>query len=388
MFWSYIHILDLLLWAFMTISVAYITFYALVSLFSRKGIKTVDVPESPESTFLVLFPAYSEDRVIVGSVKKFLFQNYPQDKYHVAVISDHQQESTERLLSDLPVTVLRPVFDKSSKAKALQYAISEVSGQYDYVVVLDADNIVETDFLHRLNILLKEGYKAVQCHRCAKNSDSSVSVLDGVSEEINNTLFRKAHNLIGLSSALIGSGMCFDYSWFSSHVTKLTTAGEDRELEVFLLREGIYIKYADDILVFDEKVSSADNFQRQRQRWMSAQVNCFLSMLRHLPEAVIRLNINYIDKTIQQMLIPRSMLLLFLLFMSLVMSAAAPWWSIKWWSLLVLTGLSLFLAIPARLRTKSVFSKVGTLLRLSIKMARNVRHIDHKNEDFIHTDHK
>ena len=388
MFWSYIHILDLLLWAFMTISVAYITFYALVSLFSRKGIKTVDVPESPESTFLVLFPAYSEDRVIVGSVKKFLFQNYPQDKYHVAVISDHQQESTERLLSDLPVTVLRPVFDKSSKAKALQYAISEVSGQYDYVVVLDADNIVETDFLHRLNILLKEGYKAVQCHRCAKNSDSSVSVLDGVSEEINNTLFRKAHNLIGLSSALIGSGMCFDYSWFSSHVTKLTTAGEDRELEVFLLREGIYIKYADDILVFDEKVSSADNFQRQRQRWMSAQVNCFLSMIRHLPEAVIRLNINYIDKTIQQMLIPRSMLLLFLLFMSLVMSAAAPWWSIKWWSLLVLTGLSLFLAIPARLRTKSVFSKVGTLLRLSIKMARNVRHIDHKNEDFIHTDHK
>ena len=388
MFWSYIHILDLLLWAFMSISVAYITFYALVSLFSRKGIKTVDVPESPESTFLVLFPAYSEDRVIVGSVKKFLFQNYPQDKYHVAVISDHQQESTERLLSDLPVTLLRPVFDKSSKAKALQYAIFEVSGQYDYVVVLDADNIVETDFLHRLNILLKEGYKAVQCHRCAKNSDSSVSVLDGVSEEINNTLFRKAHNLIGLSSALIGSGMCFDYSWFSSHVTKLTTAGEDRELEVFLLREGIYIKYADDILVFDEKVSSADNFQRQRQRWMSAQVNCFLSMLRHLPEAVIRLNINYIDKTIQQMLIPRSMLLLFLLFMSLVMSAAAPWWSIKWWSLLVLTGLSLFLAIPARLRTKSVFSKVGTLLRLSIKMARNVRHIDHKNEDFIHTDHK
>ena len=388
MFWSYIHILDLLLWAFMTISVAYITFYALVSLFSRKGIKTVDVPESPESTFLVLFPAYSEDRVIVGSVKKFLLQNYPQDKYHVAVISDHQQESTERLLSDLPVTLLRPVFEKSSKAKALQYAISEVSGQYDYVVVLDADNIVETDFLHRLNILLKEGYKAVQCHRCAKNSDSSVSVLDGVSEEINNTLFRKAHNLIGLSSALIGSGMCFDYSWFSSHVTKLTTAGEDRELEVFLLREGIYIKYADDILVFDEKVSSADNFQRQRQRWMSAQVNCFLSMLRHLPEAVIRLNINYIDKTIQQMLIPRSMLLLSLLFMSFLISIIAPWWSLKWWSLLLLTCLSLFLAIPVRLRTKAVFSKVGTLLRLSIKMARNVRHIDHKNEDFIHTDHK
>ena len=209
-----------------------------------------------------------------------------------------------------------------------------------------------------------------------------------MSEEINNTLFRKAHNLIGLSSALIGSGMCFVYSWFSSHVTKLTTAGEDRELEVFLLREGIYIKYADNILVFDEKVSSADNFQRQRQRWMSAQVNCFLSMLRHLPEAVIRLNINYIDKTIQQMLIPRSMLLLFLLFMSLVMSAAAPWWSIKWWSFFLLTCLSLFLAIPVRLRTKSVFSKVGTLLRLSIKMARNVRHIDHKNEDFIHTDHK
>ena len=93
-----------------------------------------------------------------------------------------------------------------------------------------------------------------------------------ISEEINNTIFRKAHNAIGMSSALIGSGMCFDFAWFKENVSKLSTAVEDRELEALLMRQGIFIKYEEDIDVLDEKVSNKDNFQRQRLRWMPESV--------------------------------------------------------------------------------------------------------------------
>ena len=313
MFWTCLHSIDITLWLLTAFSVAYVAFFVIVSLIVRTRHK-VSQSQVRESSFLVLFPAYSEDKVIVRSVENFLLQSYSSERYHVAVISDHQKPVTNQLLSQLPISLLQPSFDHSSKAKALQYAIANMARDYDYVVILDADNIVNADFLRAVNNEMFRGHKVLQCHRCAKNSDSSISMLDGVSEEINNTIFRRAHNAIGLSSALIGSGMCFDYQWFASHVNKLSTAGEDRELEAMLLRERVFISYADDILVYDEKVSSEDNFQRQRQRWMSAQIRSLIDMLPHLPKAMFSLNVNYVDKTIQQMLIPRSMLLVGTLF--------------------------------------------------------------------------
>ena len=160
------------------------------------------------------------------------------------------------------------------------------SEDFDYIVILDADNVVEPHFLEQLNTECAKGYKAIQCHRCAKNNDNDIAVLDGVSEEINNTIFRKAHNRIGLSSALIGSGMCFDFQWFKENVYKLTTAGEDRELEALLLKQKVYIQYEPDIHVFDEKVSNKDNFQKQRLRWMTAQIQSLFRMLPYIPKAI------------------------------------------------------------------------------------------------------
>ena len=177
-------------------------------------------------------------------------------------------EETNAKLAGLPISLLQPKFDKSSKAKALQFAFDNTKDIFDNIVILDADNIVNPDFLERLNNICNQGYSAIQCHRCAKNANNNISRLDGISEEINNSLFRIGHNNIGMSSALIGSGMCFDFDWFKTHVHLLTTAGEDREIEKMLLIEHIFIKYAEDIDVYDEKVGNEDNFQRQRQRWM------------------------------------------------------------------------------------------------------------------------
>ena len=301
------------------------------------------------------------------------------------VISDHMQPDTNEYLKKLPITLLTPTFEKSSKAKAMQYAITEVKGNFDNVVILDADNVVLPEFLSQLNILCTV-YDAIQCHRCAKNANNDVAVLDGASEEINNTIFRKAHNRLGLSSALIGSGMCFDYELFKKNVFELSTAGEDREMEALLLSQEVFIKYAPDIHVFDEKVSSEDNFQRQRMRWMTAQIQSLLSNLPQIPNAIIHGNINYIDKTIQQALIPRSILIVLLVGLSILITLIAPYWCEKWWILFAVLAFSLFIAIPKEIRFNS-FKKVLSIPGLVLRMFKNLLHIDHKNTDFIHTDH-
>lgn len=396
MLWQIIHIVEILLWLLLAASGAYILFFALISLLWKKPVsrlssylsnQVLSLKAEKKHTFLVLYPAYKEDRVIVTSVHKFLAQYYPYNGFHVAVISDHMQPETNDQLRQFPITLLTPIFEKSSKAKAMQYAMDQIKDEFDYVVILDADNVVNSDFLEKLNEVCAKGYKAIQCHRCAKNSNNDIAVLDGVSEEINNTIFRKAHNRIGLSSALIGSGMCFDFKWFKENVYKLSTAGEDRELEALLLMQGIYIHYEENIPVFDEKVSNKDNFQKQRLRWMTAQIQSLIRLLPYIPQAMIKGNIDYIDKTIQQALIPRSMLIVLTFTMAFLMTFLSRVWSTKWWLLFLFLCLALYIATPPKLRSHSVLGKVFSIPMLVWKMILNILKIDHKNTDFIHTTH-
>ncbi len=396
MIWSVLHSIDIILWAVIAGSVIYVVFFAIISLFYDKEdhiAAHAAALSNKQCKFLILYPAYKEDRVITNAVENFLLQDYPTTHYTVAVISDHMQPETNDYLRQLPITLLEPVFEKSSKAKAMQYAIEMAEGgklkveggKFDQVVVLDADNVVRPDFLSQLNILCTI-YDAIQCHRCAKNADNDVAVLDGASEEINNTIFRKAHNRLGLSSALIGSGMCFKYELFKKNVFLLSTAGEDREMEALLLHQEVFIKYAPDIHVFDEKVSNQDNFQRQRMRWMTAQVQSLLSNLPKIPEAIIHGKINFIDKTIQQALIPRSILIVLLAGISIFLTIFMPSWCEKWWVLFAMLAVSLFIALPRPLRFRS-FAKILAIPGLVLRMLKNALHIDHKNTDFIHTQH-
>ena len=401
MIWHIIHIIDILVWLLLAASTLYILFFALVSTLWKKRVneftqfltgQKLAMREKEYSSFLVLYPAYNEDRVIVPSVRTFLGQYYPYHAFHVAVISDHMKPETNQALSELPITLLQPVFKKSSKAKAMQYAMDQIKENYDYIIIMDADNVVNSDFLQKLNDSCAHGYRAIQCHRCAKNKDNDIAVLDGVSEEINNTIFRKAHNRIGLSSALIGSGMCFDFHWFKENVYKLSTAGEDRELEALLLKDSIFIKYEPSIHVYDEKVSNKDNFQKQRLRWMTVQIQSLFNLLPYIPQAILAANIDYIDKTIQQALIPRSMLVVSAFGMSLLVTAFSLLfslsWYIKWWCLFITICIALYVATPKQLRSHSVFGKLLSLPKLVWRMILNILKIDRKNTEFIHTTHE
>lgn len=381
-----IHIIEWMLWFFMAPSVVYVFFYTIVSLFHRKQ-KPYNTNDIHQSSFLILFPAYKEDSVIVHSVHECLKQTYPMELYHIGVISDHMKEETNNLLRQLPITLHTPQLEKSSKAKALHHAIEHTEKTYEYLVILDADNVVLPDFLEQVNASCQQGYQAIQCHRCAKNSNNDVAILDGISEEINNTIFRKAHNTIGISSALIGSGMCFPYNWFKEHVGLLNTAVEDRELEILLMKQHIFIKYEENIPVYDEKVSSPENFQRQRLRWMTGQIQSLLLMLPYLPKALTTGNIHYVDKTMQQALIPRSILLILTFFFAAVMTFISRLWCLKWWGLFLTICISLYIAIPRGMQTVALLGKIFSTIKLVGLMLKNLLKIDIKNNDFLHTTH-
>lgn len=332
-FWKILFIVDGVLFALMAFTSLYLAVYAIASLFARRP----DIPKTKRlNRFIVLIPAYKSDAVVERTVRSILGQTYPQRLFDVVVISDHQSEMTNFRLAQHPITLLTPNFKNSSKSKSLQFAINNLPQFkiYDIVVVLDADNIVLPEFLEELNAAYEyAGTKAIQVHRLSKNRDTSSAILDATFEEINNSIFRLGHVAIGMPSAIAGSGMAFDFNWFKDNITKTSEALDDKELEALLLRQRIYIDYFDHILVFDEKTRSSSDFNRQRNRWVFTQFHSVIRNIRHLPHAIVNKQYDLIDKILQWLLVPRTIMMSVIILMSIVLSPIYLTLAIKWWVL-------------------------------------------------------
>lgn len=343
----------------------------------------------------VLIPGYKEDEVIIEAAKSALQQKYPMSLFDVVIIADSFEESTLSTLRSYPVKVIEVRFDSSTKAKALNSAMAQLPDQYDIAVVLDADNIMELDFLYKINAPMVQGCMAVQGHRTAKNTNNSWAVLDAVSEEINNHIFRKGHRVLGLSSAIIGSGMAFNYQYFKSLMSTITAVGGfDKEIELKMLKEGHRIIYLHNALVYDEKVQKADVFGNQRRRWLSAQFHYFrkdiMSATTHL---VTKGNVDYFDKAIQFIQPPRILLLgaVFIfgaLFVATNLLTGNPLLFSAWW--LAITAaciLSFLFSIPHSLYNAGTLKALVSLPKGMLAMLVSLLKIKGANKKFIHTKH-
>lgn len=332
-FWIVLYIIDWTLFAFTAGTVLYLGIFAVSSLFDKsQELKKAKI----QRRFIVLIPSYKQDAVIEHTVLSILGQSYPQRMFDVIVISDHQGEMTNMRLAQYPITLLTPNFEESSKAKSLQYAILNLPEFkiYDVAVILDADNIVETEFLSTINDAYENAStKAIQLHRISRNRDTAAARMDAVFEEINNNIFRKGHINIGLSSALAGSGVAYDFNWFKDNIMKTKTAGEDKELEALLLRQGIFIDYFDDIYVYGEKKRTTEKLNEQRGRWAIQQIHNVIRNIRFLPGAIFRKQHDLTDKIIQWILIPRTTMMSIIILMSIILPFIYFTLCIKWWLL-------------------------------------------------------
>lgn len=390
------NIIDWILFTLLALCVGYLLLYAIASKFYR-------VPRFPDARtfrrFAVLFPAYKEDRVIASSVRGFLQQDYPQELFDIIVISDQMQDATNEELRSLPIRLLIADYRDSSKAKALTMAMESVSGEhYDIVAIMDADNLTSPDFLAEINRAFDNGARSVQAHRTGKNMNTDISVLDGISEEINNGIFRSGHNALGLSAALSGSGMAFEAEWFRKNVRLLETAGEDKELEVLLLRQRIHTTYLPQIPVYDEKTQKEEAIGNQRKRWIAAQFGILRHSLSGLREAVSKGNMDYCDKILQWMLPPRLIQLAGVFGLTFIFTVIGVWqavqgegheWTaaIKWWILSAAQIMAMLLPIPGRLLDKRLGKAILRIPMLALATLGNLFKLKGAYKKFIHTEH-
>lgn len=143
------HMGDAILFLLFLVSVLYLFIFALFAI--KK--KTYTYPAARKKYhFAVLFPAYKEDSVILHSVKAFFKNIYPRELYDIIVISDQISESTNNELKALSAKVVEVSNSPSTKTNALKNAIEYIEKEqlkYDIIVILDADNPTDDDFLEK-----------------------------------------------------------------------------------------------------------------------------------------------------------------------------------------------------------------------------------------------
>ena len=224
---------DAILFLLLTIPVVYLFIYALASLGKYKNPYP---PAAKQHRFLVLFAVLRNGKEVIESINYFLdTQLYPRDKYDIAVAATQLSEEDLVTLLQMPVNIVVPDKEKCSKIYAIQQVMERYSPrEYDAIVIFNSDN--------------NSGCDAIQAHRMTENLTSNVAILSATTEEINNRLFRKAHTMLGFSSALIGSGMMFDFEMFHRITPRLEGTDLTKAMEVELLKENIYTEYMEEII--------------------------------------------------------------------------------------------------------------------------------------------
>ena len=344
------------LWAvgiFLLLNCLYLLFFSVL------GHRRRPLPPAADATLrrmAVLIPAYREDAVILDTARQAVAHAYAGPA-QVIVVADGLQPTTLRTLRQLGAQVVEVTFERSTKGKALLHALNELPAAYDVAVVLDADNLMGPGCLASINAAFGAGYRVVQTHRTAKNQGTAFAFLDACNEEINNHIYRQGPWAVGLSSALIGSGMAFDYGYLKQLLAGIgETVGEDKELDFRVARDGHKIAYLDRVYTYDEKIENAQVFTQQRTRWLASQLE-FLK--KYAGEGVQQLvqhgNVEFFHKALQTFLVPRTLLMgvLGLFFLaSLVLPVGPP--VLFWAGLLGLLAVALFGALPARLYNRQL----------------------------------
>lgn len=392
MMYTVLHIFFLIIFIYLSINITYLLIVSIAGIFYNR--KTFQFSDE-KKRIAVLITSYREDDVILNTVKTASEHNYPADKFDVFVAADHLRHSTIEALKKLKAEINEVKFPSGSKARSLNFLLNKIHPlKYDIALVLDGDNIMMPGFLEKINTAFQKGYKCVQGHRTAKNRNTPVAVLDGISEEMNNHLFRKAQRALGFSSSLIGSGMAFEFPELVRIYNKpgiLDNPACDREVDFEMLKTGTTIHYLGDAIVLDEKVSRQDVFENQRRRWLESQLT-HLKLFFSKNEQVPRKTKDYWNKLFINLIPPR---IFFVVIFSLIFIVCVLQFAthsnitgikIFWWVLLFSAYvIAMVAAIPASFIKPSTFGALFHLPSLIISYLRAVFTMKSGRKEFVHT---
>ncbi len=255
-----------------TLCYAYQFFYLIVGCIKKP--KTF--PESNKTNrYAILIAARNESVVLPHLLDSINNQTYPKELIDTYVVADNCTDDTAQIAKEMGAIVYERFSDKRvGKGFALKLAFRNIfsaKGQdyYDGYFVIDADNLLDKDYVLEMDKAMCDGNKILTSYRNSKNYGtnwiSSGYALWFLHEakHLNNPRF-----ILGTSCAVSGTG-------FLVHRDVINEQGgwkhflltEDIEFSIDHIIQGYKIGYCHNAMLYDEQPVKFSQSWRQRLRW-------------------------------------------------------------------------------------------------------------------------
>lgn len=371
----------------------YVAFYNLVLSAAGHFVKDRSLSMSTEyKKIAIILPCYKEDNIILDTVECALKAEYPVDLFKVIVVADSFHSDTLRSLAKYPIEIVEIELDQSTKVKAINEGLRGIRFEAEILVVLDADNVMESQFLWKVNSLFHEGYKIVQGRRMIKNKLNDLTYLDDISEQISNHINRKGSCSLRGSSSIAGSGFAVDYKLGCQIFAGLDSVGGfDKEFELELIKRGFKTKYIENLKIYDEKVKSNVDFENQRIRWIASQYHFLRKNVGEGLKALVKGDFAFFNSSIlRNIQLPRLLNLglltivigLIILFRNTIIIAFSAWLVVY-----IAFLISIILAIPKWYYSFKLLKTISRLPVIFLMMFKIMFRLKGANKVFIHTPH-
>lgn len=283
-------LLDYLI-AVLTVALRVFSLYFLViALFSLKRPKAFE-RQTPKTKFACLIAARNEEQVIGQLVASLRGQDYPEELYDIYVIPNNCTDGTEQAACGAGAKILKCRKPVRCKGDALHEAVERLLPcGYDGFCVFDADNVVDRQFLSRMNDAFCSGAKAGKGTLRVKNpGDSWVSGWYGLYFTLFDTFYSRARANCGMSAKLVGTGFAVHHEVLEQLGGWNTqTIAEDAEFSAQCAALGVRIHYVPAAVTYDEAPVTLSVSLRQRRRWCSGIMSVAEQRLKALVPALKR----------------------------------------------------------------------------------------------------
>ena len=258
---------------------AYQFVYLAVPLFMRKKPR----PAAVLHRYGVLISARNEEAVIAQLIQSIREQTYPAELVTVFVCADNCTDRTAEAAREAGAIVFER-FDSVNVGKgyALGFLLGAISREYpdagfDGFFVFDADNVLERDYIERMNETFCEGYSVVTGYRNSKNyGDNWISAGYSLWFLRESQYLNRSRALLGTSAAVSGTGFLFSSEMMkSSGGWKYFLLTEDIEFTAECVTSGIKIGYCEGAVLYDEQPTGFSQSVRQRLRWARGYIQVF-----------------------------------------------------------------------------------------------------------------
>ena len=244
-------------------------FFALFP-FIKKAVKREKI-SNKKHVFRIIIAARNEEKVLKPLIRSIEKQKYDKDKYEIYVIPNNCTDNTKQIAIDMKCKVLEPNFSPKSKGEVLNYVFDKFkkNNDFDTYLIMDADNVLDSNFLEEINNKLNEGYKVVQGFRDTKNLyQNYITESYALFFYLQSLFLYEARIRMGESSTINGTGYAVLKEFIDDTSFRAKTVTEDIELTCVAALNREKVGYSRDAIFYDEQVTSFSVSMKQRKRWI------------------------------------------------------------------------------------------------------------------------